>query len=47
LSRIVIDEKIPYKEFRKDIEKVRAIVELEKPAHTLLYLKLTPVDDAD
>jgi hypothetical protein len=25
------------------LDKVRAIVDLEKPAHTIYYLKLTPV----
>ena len=29
----------------KNLEKVRDIVELEKPAHTVYYLKLTPVVD--
>lgn len=36
-------EEIKHGEIKKVMEKVRAIVDLEKPAHTLYYLKLTPV----
>lgn len=42
--RFIVDVRVPLAEVENvKFDKVRAIVELEKPAHTLYYLKLTPV----
>lgn len=43
--RFIVDVKIPPEERdRVKMEKIRAIVDLEKPAHTVYYLKLTYVE---
>jgi phage tail-like protein len=42
----IVDVRAPRQEIeesRVKLDKVRAIVDLEKPAHTIYYLKLTPV----
>ena len=40
----IVDVRVPLAEVTQvKIDKVRAIVNLEKPAHTIYYLKLTPV----
>jgi phage tail-like protein len=40
----VVDVRVPVAEIKNvKLNKVRAIVDLEKPAHTIYYLKLTPV----
>jgi phage tail-like protein len=45
--RFVVEAKVPLAEVEKvKLDKVRAIVDLEKPAHTLYYLKLVPVVSA-
>jgi phage tail-like protein len=45
--RFVVDVRVPAEESgRVDLDKVRSIVDLEKPAHTLYSLKLTPVEAA-
>jgi phage tail-like protein len=46
--RFTVDVRIPQADLEttKVLEKVRAIVDLEKPAHTIYYLKLTPVVSA-
>jgi phage tail-like protein len=45
--RFTVDVRIPQAELgRVKLDKVRAIVNLEKPAHTIYYLKLTPVVSA-
>ncbi|MBW2057789.1 MAG: hypothetical protein JRH07_17010 [Deltaproteobacteria bacterium] len=42
--RFIVDVQVPQAEMEKvKLDKVRAIVDLEKPAHTIYYLKLTPV----
>lgn len=42
--RFVVDVRVPSPDMEKvKLDKVRAIVELEKPAHTAYYLRLTPV----
>ncbi len=42
--RFVVDVRVPLADVDKvKLDKVRAIVDLEKPAHTMYYLKLTPV----
>ncbi len=42
--RFVLDVQVPAKDLENvKLDKVRAIVDLEKPAHTLYYLKLTPM----
>lgn len=43
--RFIVDVKIPPDQRDKvRMDKVKAIVDLEKPAHTLYYLKLTYVE---
>ncbi|HSC71539.1 MAG TPA: hypothetical protein VLH58_09310, partial [Candidatus Methylomirabilis sp.] len=45
--RFILDVRVPLADRDKvKLEKVRAIVNLEKPAHTVYYLKLTPVVSA-
>ena len=45
--RFILDVRVPLADLGKvKIEKLRAIVNLEKPAHTIYYLKLTPVVSA-
>jgi len=46
--RFTVDVRIPLADLDKIkiLDKVRAIVDLEKPAHTIYYLKLTPVVSA-
>lgn len=45
--RFILDVRVPLADLDKvKLEKVRAIVNLEKPAHTVYYLKLTPVVSA-
>jgi phage tail-like protein len=40
----IVDVRVPAEKVESvQIDKVRAIVDLEKPAHTVYYLKLTPV----
>lgn len=40
----IVDVRVPAEDVESvQIDKVRAIVDLEKPAHTVYYLKLTPV----
>ncbi len=40
----VVDVRVPFDDLEDvKLDKVRAIVDLEKPAHTMYYLKLTPV----
>jgi phage tail-like protein len=42
--RFILDVRVPRSEIDNvKLDKVRAIVDLEKPAHTVYYLKLTPV----
>lgn len=42
--RFVVDVRVPVAELENvELDKVRAIVDLEKPAHTMYYLKVTPV----
>jgi len=42
--RFIVDVRVPAEDVENvELGKVRAIVELEKPAHTWYYLKLTPV----
>jgi hypothetical protein len=42
--RFILEVRVPAAEVaRVRLEKVRAIASLEKPAHTMYYLKLTPV----
>jgi phage tail-like protein len=42
--RFVVDVRVPLEDLDSvKLDKVRAIVDLEKPAHTMYYLKLTPV----
>jgi phage tail-like protein len=42
--RFVVDVRVPLADLDNvKLDKVRAIVDLEKPAHTMYYLKLTPV----
>lgn len=44
--RFVVDVRVPIDELARNpdlLDKVRAIVDLEKPAHTAYYLKLSPV----
>jgi hypothetical protein len=42
--RFVVDVRVPLGDLDSvKLDKVRAIVDLEKPAHTMYYLKLTPV----
>lgn len=46
--RFIVDVRVPEEELKgdqieKSIDKIRAIVALEKPAHTMYYLKLTSV----
>ena len=42
--RFIVDVRVPAEDIESvRIDKVRAIVDLEKPAHTMCYLKLTPV----
>jgi phage tail-like protein len=42
--RFVVDVRVPLTDLDSvKLDKVRAIVDLEKPAHTMYYLKLTPV----
>lgn len=42
--RFIVDVQVPQAEVENvKLDKVRAIVDLEKPAHTIYYLKLTPV----
>ena len=42
--RFIVDVRVPVAELsRVQWDKVRAILDLEKPAHTVYYLKLTPV----
>lgn len=46
--RFTVDVRVPLAQTEKFkmLDKVRAIVDLEKPAHTVYYLKLTPVVSA-
>ena len=46
--RFIVDVRISPTNLEKTrvLDKVRAIVDLEKPAHTIYYLKLTPVVSA-
>lgn len=42
--RFIVDVRVPVSELDNvKLDKVRDIVDLEKPAHTMYYLKLTPV----
>jgi phage tail-like protein len=42
--RFIVDVRVPLADVESvKLDKVRAIVDLEKPAHTAYYLKLTPV----
>jgi hypothetical protein len=42
--RFIVDVRVPIDDIEDvKLDKVRAIVDLEKPAHTMYYLKLTPV----
>jgi hypothetical protein len=42
--RFIVDVRVPAVDLpRIQLDKVRAILDLEKPAHTVYYLKLTPV----
>ena len=42
--RFIVDLRVPARELMTvNVDKVRAIVDLEKPAHTLYYLRLRPV----
>ena len=42
--RFIVDVRVPLADIEAvQLDKVRAILDLEKPAHTVYYLKLTPV----
>jgi len=42
--RFIVDVRVPLEEVEQvKLDKVRAIIDLEKPAHTMYYLKLTPL----
>ena len=42
--RFVVETRVPAADIEEvKLDKVRGIIDLEKPAHTMYYLKLTPV----